>query len=123
MNELPAWVKQFNDYKLPEKYLKITGTPCNQLKNIPRAPMMTKLTKACLKQKPNRYFTHKVGQVVNPSYKILAATPYGNTFTLKFAEGVVLNEHLGSNTVPDFLAVSSHLPITLATGSGLTALK
>jgi hypothetical protein len=64
------------------------------------------LLKAPLKPKPNRYLPTAWGEIVNPAYKILAATPYGNSFTLKFAEGVILNERMGSGPATDFLPVS-----------------
>ena len=106
MNELPAWVKQFNDYKLPEKYLKDNWNTLQPIEKYTESTDDDEDYEGMFETETKPVFTHKVGQVVNPSFKILAATPFGNTFTLKFAEGVVLNERLGSNTVPDFLTVS-----------------
>jgi len=106
MNDLPTWVKQFNDYKLPEKYLKDNWATLQPIEKYTESHEDDVTFEGTFETETKPVFIHKVGEIVNPSYKILAATPYGNSFTLKFAEGAILNEHLGQNSVPDFLAVS-----------------
>lgn len=106
MKELPAWVQQFNDYKLPDKYLKDNWATLQPIEKYTESHEDDVPFEGTFETETKPVFTHKVGEIVKPAYKILAATPYGNSFTLKFAEGAILNEHLGSNTVPDFLAVS-----------------
>ena len=106
MNDLPAWVKQFNDYRLPEKYLSDNWSTLEPLNKYAESTDDDEPYEGTFESETKPVFIHKVGEVVKPSYKILAATPYGNSFTLKFAEGAILNEHLGGNTVPDFLTVS-----------------
>ncbi len=106
MPDLPTWVKQFNDYKLPEKYLKDNWNTLQPIEKYTESTDDDEFYEGTFETETKPVFTHRVGEVVTPAYKILAATPYGNTVTLKFAEGTILNEHLGGNTVPDFLAVS-----------------
>jgi hypothetical protein len=106
MKELPAWVQQFNDYKLPDKYLKDNWATLQPIEKYTESHEDDVPFEGTFETETKPVFTHKVGEIVKPAYKILAATPYGNSFTLKFAEGAILNEHLGNNTVPDFLAVS-----------------
>ena len=106
MNDLPLWVKQFNDYKLPEKYLSDNWATLQPIEKYVESTDDDEPYEGTFETETKPMFIHKVGEVVKPAYKILAATPYGNSFSLKFAEGAILNERLGSNTVPDFLAVS-----------------
>ncbi len=106
MNDLPLWVKQFNDYKLPEKYLSDNWATLQPIEKYAESTDDDEPYEGTFETEAKPVFIHKVGEVVKPAYKILAATPYGNSFTLKFAEGAILNERLGSNSVPDFLAVS-----------------
>ncbi len=106
MNDLPLWVKQFNDYKLPEKYLKDNWATLQPIEKYSESDVDDRPYEDVFPTETKPVFPHKVGEVVTPSYKILAATPYGNSFTLKFAEGAILNERLGSGTVTDFLALS-----------------
>lgn len=102
MNDLPLWVKQFNDYKLPEKYLKDNWATLQPIEKYTESDVDDRPYEDVFPTETKPVFPHKVGEVVTPSYKILAATPYGNSFTLKFAEGAILNERLGSGTVTDF---------------------
>jgi hypothetical protein len=106
MNDLPAWVKQFNDGKLPEKYLKDNWATLQPIEKYGESTEDDEPYEGTFETETKPVFLHKVGQVVNPSFKILAATPFGNSFTLKFAEDAIVNEKLGANTVPDFLTVS-----------------
>jgi predicted AlkP superfamily pyrophosphatase or phosphodiesterase len=107
MNDLPAWVKKFNDQKLVEKYLKqdwntlypintyLQSTDDNSLKyegkfagaNAPTMPV-------------------KTSQMMGKGFGLIRSTPYGNSITLDMAKAAIANEALGKNTVTDFLAVS-----------------
>ncbi len=106
MNDLPLWVKQFNDYRLPEKYLSANWNTLQPIEKYYESHDDDKHFEGTFENEEKPVFEHKVGALVNPSYKILAATPYGNSVTLKFAEGAILNENLGQRNTTDFLAVS-----------------
>jgi predicted AlkP superfamily pyrophosphatase or phosphodiesterase len=106
MNELPNWVKQFNDQKLPEKYL-------NQDWNT----LYDKSTYVQSDPDDSRYegkfsgmtaptLPVKTSGMYSKDFGILRTTPYGNTFTLEMAKAAVVNENLGKGSVTDFLAVS-----------------
>ncbi|WP_448701104.1 alkaline phosphatase PafA [Mucilaginibacter sp. AW1-3] len=108
MNDLPAWVKKFNDQKLPAQYLKQdwnTLYPVNTYlqsteDNSPRyegkfagadAPTMPVKTSQMMAAR---------------GMGLIRSTPYGNSLTLDLAKAAIANEQLGKNTVTDFLAVS-----------------
>lgn len=106
MNALPSWVTDFNAQRLPEKLLSSNWNTLQPIESYSESHEDDASFEDKFENEIKPVFVHKVGELVQPSYKILASTPYGNTFTLKFAEAAILNEQLGSNTVPDFLAVS-----------------
>ncbi|HLP22280.1 MAG TPA: alkaline phosphatase family protein, partial [Chitinophagales bacterium] len=105
MQELPTWVKQFNDYKLPEKYLAENWSTLQPIEKYIESTDDDEQYEGLFENETKAMFTHKVSEI-KPTYKILAATPFGNTVTLKFAEGVILNERMGGHDATDFLAVS-----------------
>ncbi|EHQ28098.1 alkaline phosphatase PafA [Mucilaginibacter paludis] len=107
MNDLPAWVKKFNDEKLADKYLKQDwntlypintyqqSTEDNSPKYEGKFPGMDAPTMPV-----------KTSQMMSKGYGLIRSTPYGNSITLDMAKAAIENEHLGKNTVTDFLAVS-----------------
>lgn len=106
MKDLPVWVKEFNDFKLPEKLLKQNWATLLPIEKYTESHEDNAPFEETYKNETNPVFVHQVSGAENPMVKILPATPYGNSVTLKFAEGAILNEELGKNTVPDFIAVS-----------------
>lgn len=106
MKELPFWVKQFNDLKLPEKYLSDNWKTLQPVEKYTESTDDDEVFESPFEGEAKPVFEHKVHDLYNPAFKILAATPFGNSFTLDFAEGAILNEHLGEDNIPDFLAVS-----------------
>ncbi|MGN8068229.1 alkaline phosphatase PafA [Mucilaginibacter sp. 22184] len=107
MNDLPTWVKKFNDQKIAEKYLKQDWNalyPINTYvqsapDNSPRYEGKFGGTEApTLPIKTSELYKGKVGMI--------RSTPFGNTMTLDLARAAVEGEQLGKNVVTDFLAVS-----------------
>ena len=107
MNDLPGWVKNFNEQKNPEKLLANgweTVLPINQY---------TESTA------DNVEWEYPVGTAKEPvfPYKnllsdyatkkgVIRTTPFGNTLTLKFAESALDNYALGKGAETDFLAIN-----------------
>jgi len=105
MNELPAWVKQFNDKKLAEKYLKQDwNTFYDKRTYVQSSPDSNRYEgKFSGMQAPT--LPVKTSAMVK-NLDIIRTTPYGNTLTMEMAKAAIENEQLGKNTVTDFLAVS-----------------
>jgi predicted AlkP superfamily pyrophosphatase or phosphodiesterase len=107
MTDLPAWVKKFNDQKIPEKYLKqdwntlypittyLQSAPDNSSKYEGKFAGMDAPT---MPVKTSELYKGRLGMI--------RSTPYGNSMTLDLAKAAVESEQLGKNTVTDFLAVS-----------------
>jgi predicted AlkP superfamily pyrophosphatase or phosphodiesterase len=108
MNDLPAWVKQFNSEGRVKKYLQQdwnTLYPINSyLQSFP----------------DNNSYEGKLNGAATPTFPIKTSTatgfslirntPYGNSITLDLAKSAITSEALGKNTATDFLAVSLSSP-------------
>jgi predicted AlkP superfamily pyrophosphatase or phosphodiesterase len=110
MENLPEWVKGFNQQKLADKYLKQdwnTLYPIDTYKtnsidddNIYEGKWAGEETAA---------FPRKTSMLMKDAgYELIKSTPYGNTLTLDFAKDAIKNEKLGHNpkNATDFLCVS-----------------
>lgn len=107
ITDLPAWVKKFNDQKLPEKYLKQdwnTLYPINTY--VQSAPDNSARYEGKFPGAEAPTFPIKTSELYKGHMGMIRSTPYGNTLTLDLARAAVEGENLGKNTVTDFLAVS-----------------
>ncbi|GAA3972141.1 alkaline phosphatase PafA [Mucilaginibacter dorajii] len=107
MNDLPAWVKKFNDQKIPEKYLKQdwnTLYPINTY--LQSAPDNSPRYEGKFAGMEAPTFPIKTSDLYKGKIGMIRSTPYGNSMTLDLAKAAVESEQLGKNTVTDFLAVS-----------------
>lgn len=110
MNDLPAWVNEFNNKKFADMYMARTWEPKLPLNEY----------KQCLTD-DNPYETGIYGKKTFPyplyelggkknldkfDYKILKTTPFGNKLTTDFAINAIVNEALGKDDNPDLLMVS-----------------
>ncbi|RPE08645.1 alkaline phosphatase family protein [Chitinophaga lutea] len=107
MKELPAWVQQFNDKKLPEKLLANGWNTMYPVASY-------KLSEADNKDYENK-FGHEAAPVFPHQFKgkensSVRSTPYGNTLTFEFAKAAIEGYNLGGGQVTDFLAVSFSSP-------------
>ncbi len=111
MAELPAWVKQFNNKKLPSKYL---SSPWNTL--LPIAQYKESFAddnpfEEAFNGQDKPVFPHNLPEIVKlKGLGLLRETPFGNTFTKDFVMETVINENLGKGENTDFIAVSFSSP-------------
>ena len=111
MNQLPAWVQNFNSRKIVDSLYKLNW-------NISLAkevyPNYATEDKAPYENKPlgadQLSFPYDLSKFVGKDYGKIASTPYGNTLTLAMAEAAVTAENLGKNNTTDFLTVSFSSP-------------
>jgi len=124
MNDLPAWVKKFNDQKLPEKYLKQDWNTLYDIKtyvqsspdNNPYEGKFSGSSTSTFPVKTSALFSDK-------NYDIIRSTPYGNTLTLDMAKAAIENEELGKDDITDFLAVSFSSPDYIGHKFGVNAIE
>jgi predicted AlkP superfamily pyrophosphatase or phosphodiesterase len=111
MNELPAWVQNFNNRKIVDSLYKLNwnlSLPKEVYSNYCSAdnePYENKPFGA-----DQLSFPYNLSKFAEHNYSVIAATPYGNTVTLELAKAALLAEGLGKSGVTDFLAISISSP-------------
>jgi predicted AlkP superfamily pyrophosphatase or phosphodiesterase len=106
MNELPAWVKTFNDQKWPDKYFAKDWHTLYPIETYINSTADNKPYERLFKDEKTATFPHLFKQYVGKNYSMMASMPYGNTYTLEMAKSAVVGEKLGQMGNTDFLAVS-----------------
>lgn len=107
MNQLPAWVSQFNGRKLPDSLMAQNWNTLYPKDTYKQSTADDKPYEGRFMGENNTStFPHDFSNQGNRKYGTIRSTPYGNTLTLAFAKAAVENEQLGSNGVTDFLTVS-----------------
>jgi len=107
MTDLPDWVKDFNNKKLPAKYAAMDWNLSKPIENYRTSfPDENKFEPDAFKE-GRTSFPHSLKNIKeNRKLEYLKSTPLGNQILVDFAGAVLDNEKLGQNNVPDFLAVS-----------------
>jgi predicted AlkP superfamily pyrophosphatase or phosphodiesterase len=103
-NELPQWVKSFNDKKLPQSYITKLWEPLMPLSNYTETEDDDQPYEATSSGSPKAVFPYKV------TMGNLAQTYFGNDLTTAFALAAIEGENLGKNGQTDFLALSYSSP-------------
>lgn len=106
MQNLPSWVNTFNDKKMPDSLL---AKGWNLILPIKEYDLSTDDKESFEGKIPGinqNTFPYLLNELNDKRYKAFRYTPFGNTYTLKFAESAIENEQLGRGPVTDFLAVS-----------------
>lgn len=106
MKDLPAWVKKFNDQKLPEKYLKQNWNTLYDISTYIQSTKDDTPYEGLYEGQVKPTYPIMTSKMFDKSYEVLRSTPYGNTFTLDMAKAAIENEDLGVGTVTDMLTVS-----------------
>ncbi len=112
MNELPAWVIDFNKKELAKKYLSQpwnTLLPIEQYsESLPDDNKYETLAKG--ETKP--VFPHNLPELMNKNggLNLIRNTPFGNSLTKDFAIETIIHENLGKSDATDFLAISFSSP-------------
>ena len=106
MQDVPAWVKDFN---AKDKVVTYMSKDWNTLLPIDQYDLSTADNEPyenVISGESTVTFPHKLSTITTAKFSSFRTTPFANTFTFDFAKQAIENEKLGSNTVPDFLAVS-----------------
>lgn len=111
MNNLPKWVVDFNNKKLPEQFLKKDWNTLYPIDTYTQSVNDDNNYEEFLPNSNTTKFPVKTSELMKTNgYSLLATTPYGNTLTLDMAKAVIDNEQMGEHDNTDFLAVSISSP-------------
>ncbi|MGV3705686.1 MAG: alkaline phosphatase PafA [Arcticibacter sp.] len=106
MNELPKWVQDFNNKKLPKKYLDQNWTTLFPIDTYVQSEKDDSRFEAKFSGTAAPVFPYQTSTMYGKDFGIIRTTPYGNTITLDMAKAAIDNEKMGQRDITDFLAVS-----------------
>ena len=123
MKDLPQWVKDYNDQKLPETYLKNDWTPLYPLDTyVQSTPDNTKY-EGKFRGTDAPTLPVKTSGLYKGNLGLIRSTPAGNTLTLDLAVAAINGEQLGNHDVTDFLAISLSSPDYIGHQFGVNAIE
>jgi predicted AlkP superfamily pyrophosphatase or phosphodiesterase len=106
MNDLPKWVKDFNDQKIPETYLKTDWTTIYPIDTYLQSTADNNKYEGAFKGTDAPTMPVKTSALYKNNLGLIRSTPFGNTMTLDLAIAAINGEQLGLGDATDFLAVS-----------------
>lgn len=110
--EMPIWITNFNEKKLPDTYLKQTWNTIMPITDYRESgPDNTPYEELLLgKKTPTFPYDLKEMCAGIPNYGLFTSTPFANTYLTDFAIESIYNEMLGQDLQTDFLCISYSTP-------------
>jgi predicted AlkP superfamily pyrophosphatase or phosphodiesterase len=106
MNELPDWVKNFNDKNFPSAYMSKEWNTLLPIQKYDLSTADNVTYESRIPGETSSIFPHKFSQTGSQRFEAFKYTPFAVTYTFDFAKEIIEKERMGSNNVTDFLAVS-----------------
>ena len=108
INELPNWVKEFNNSKIVDNYLNQPWETLYDINTYTESIADDNNFEEPFKGEDKPVFPHDISKLrsKNNNYSIIKAIPAGNSLTTDFAKAAIIGENLGKSAYTDFLAVS-----------------
>jgi predicted AlkP superfamily pyrophosphatase or phosphodiesterase len=123
MKDLPQWVKDFNDQKLAETYLKLDWNTLYPIETYLQSTADNSKYEGKFKGTDSPTLPVKTSAIYKGNLGLIRATPYGNTITLDLAVAAINGEQLGQHQVADFLAISLSSPDYIGHQFGVNAVE
>lgn len=123
MNDLPQWVKDFNDQKLAETYLKLDWNSLYPIETYRQSTADNTKYEGKFKGTDSPTLPVKTSTLYKGGLGLIRSTPYGNTITLDLAIAAINGEKLGQNQATDFLAISLSSPDYIGHQFGINAVE
>lgn len=127
MNDLPAWVNDFNNKRFADTYMARNWEP-----KLPLTDYKQCLTddnpyeKGIEGKRTFPYALYELGSNKNKdkfNFKLLKYTPYGNKLTTDFAVNAIVSENLGKDDNPDLLMISYSATEFIGQNFGTTSIE
>ncbi|HQF27225.1 MAG TPA: alkaline phosphatase family protein, partial [Bacteroidia bacterium] len=106
MNDLPKWVKDFNERKWPDHYLSKPWTTTLPLSYYTESDPDDSPYELPYTGEAKPVFPHDLPALRGTSFDLVRRTPFGNTMTKDLAIAAISGEELGADSITDFLCVS-----------------
>jgi len=107
-NQLPNWVKDFNNRKLAEQYLKGSWELSMPIEDYTASTQDNMAYEYKLDTVKGAVFPYALNKLWNPErgYSLIKSTPYGNKILTELAKSAITSEKMGMDDITDFLAMS-----------------
>ncbi|MBM3431853.1 MAG: alkaline phosphatase family protein [Bacteroidetes bacterium] len=106
-NELPNWVKQYNDSKRPDAFYQMGW---NTLYPANTYTASTDDEKSYENPMFGKKLPYDLSAYIGKDYSKILTTPHGNSLTFEFAKKALLADTLGKDPITDLLAISFSSP-------------
>jgi predicted AlkP superfamily pyrophosphatase or phosphodiesterase len=107
MNELPAWLNEFNNLQLAKKYLSQGWNTLYPIAGYTESIADKNNYESAPNKKETAVFPYQYNsQLSSNNYDIIRATPHGNTITKDIALTCLKEEKLGKGKQTDMLCIS-----------------
>lgn len=108
MKELPRWVQEFNNRKLPRKYLSEDWKTLLPIEEYTESLPDDYSYETLLTGEQKPVFPHRLPELVkqNGGLDLIRDTPFGNSLLKDFAMEIIASESLGKSGYTDFIAIS-----------------
>lgn len=110
MPQLPGWVQQFNNRKLPDAYYRKGWSTLYPLNTYTQSTADEKAYETRPLGAEAKGFPYDLNAFAGTNYGALPYTPYGNTLTLDLSKAAIDAEQLGADAITDLLAISLSTP-------------
>ncbi|MBS9524279.1 alkaline phosphatase family protein [Litoribacter alkaliphilus] len=124
-DELPQWVQDFNNKKLPAKYLDGNWETLYPIDSYIQSIDDANEFEGNFAGKETTDFPYNLTELQeeNGGLGMISSTPFGNTYTLDMAYAAIEGEELGMRGETDFLAVSFSSPDYIGHRFGPTSVE
>jgi predicted AlkP superfamily pyrophosphatase or phosphodiesterase len=123
MKELPQWVRDFNQQKLAEAYLKKDWNTLYPVDTYLQSTADNSPYEGAFTGMDAPTMPVKTSTLYNGNLGLIRATPYGNSISLDFAMAAINGEKLGQGDQTDFLALSLSSPDYIGHQFGVNAVE
>lgn len=107
MKELPTWMKNFNNKKLPDQYMSKDWTTMYPINTYVQSTTDDKPYESPLNGENK--FPHTLSKAKD-KYGVFRVTPFGDTYTFEAGKAAIEGEMLGADEFTDMLALSFSSP-------------
>ena len=106
MNELPGWVKKFNEADEPEKLVSKGWNTLYPINTYTQSTADNVTWEGKFSGEEAPVFPHDMKNIYSKDHGSIRSTPFGNTLTLDFAKAAVNGYDLGNGEATDFLTIN-----------------
>ncbi|MEO6685169.1 MAG: alkaline phosphatase PafA [Dyadobacter sp.] len=123
MTELPKWVQDYNDKKMPSVYLKKGWSLLLPVDQYTESTPDDEPWEGKLPGVAKPVFPYELAGLAGDAFGVVTTTPWGNTITKEMAIAAIKGENLGKGKDTDFLAVSFSSPDRIGHAFGPTSIE